>query len=146
MATQLEVRSSIIKRFLSIWRNSNGNYEENGVRYFSQFDLQNDNSKFTPPTDKGFVRPNIQFFESVSPGIGRRVERNGQLVIQLFTTYSEGIKRGDELAQVLLEGFEKTNIDSVGVEFRLGHQVNHGDEGHFWQTNVNIPFIWRDRI
>lgn len=145
MATQFDTITEIIKRLISVVSS-----EVSTDRI--DLPIRGDGSKFVSPPDNAWIRPDVQFNHPTKTSIGRVrggafVERPGQLVVQIFAPYSQGMKKAVELSEVLLAGFEgvKLSVDDGSITFEAGHQNFIGDEGSQWQVNARIPFIWRDR-
>lgn len=146
MATQFQAMEAIIKAFLDSWRS-----RSNPSQFETPFDLDEDSAKFTPPKNQAWVRPNVQFNIASKTGIGKirrnaRLLREGQVVFQIFTPYENGVKQSSELSEKLLSGLEgrKIHIDDGSIVFYGGTWNFLGDEGTSNQSNVTIPFTWRD--
>lgn len=145
MATMFEARNAIAERFFQAWEDSSG---PGGYR--TRFHLEGkDGIEFSPPKDEAWVRISIRFFTGEKRSIGRvgngvRLDRHGQLYVQVFAPVSQGVKKADELTQAALDGLEGRIIPSIG-EFLVGQQHYIGEDKDFYQVNVEIPFIWRDK-
>lgn len=83
------------------------------------------------------------FFQgSLSGSIGqRRFERNGILVIQIFTPLNDGLTTADKLSIIALNSLEGKNTTN-GVWFRNVRVNEIGPDGNWFQTNIIAEFIY----
>ncbi len=96
-------------------------------------------------TDISWIRATIVTGTSTRTGIGtkaRLYDRNGILVVQLFTNISSGLLFKDNLVNILSKGFEGATTSS-GVRFEDFKFTNHPEAGGGWHLrNVTINFTY----
>lgn len=75
-----------------------------------------------------------------SPG-NRRTKTQGLLVVQLFTLAGDGQRQARTIAETVLAAFRGQATPS-GVTFREERAESIGPDGPWWQTNVQITYVY----
>lgn len=132
-ATFAEAYGEILTKFKAAWDTTG-------------FDALYPNLAGDPPTDPApWARVSI----SHSPGsqtlgddtTGRRYERYGLLLVQVFVPTGEGLPRALNLAKIITDAFEGATTPS-GVWFRNVRVNEVGPDGSWYQVNVIAEFTY----
>lgn len=78
---------------------------------------------------------------TLSNGIGqRRFRHEGQVFVQIFTPFNDGMEDADDLAAIAKQAFEGEVTSPGRVIFRRVRINEVGQDGQFFQTNVVTDF------
>lgn len=144
MANQGDAWVEILRKFDRVWDDGNG-------QYVTPNDINTSASKYEPDRKNNWVRLTPMFFSGGNTTIGgTKQEIPGQVVLQVFTTYDEGVKRGYELSDRFINGFQNqklsfgTSLKPSRIIFAVGYATDPLDEGSQWQINAVVPFVWHN--
>lgn len=73
----------------------------------------------------------------------RSFNRNGVLIVQIFTPVGKGLHESYRLAKVVTDAFEG-NHSPLGVWFRRVRINEQGKDGQFQQLNVTVEFEYNE--
>lgn len=104
-----------------------------------------DNEPFKEPTTPiPWVRLSVKHMTSRQETLGaapnRKFERKGKIFVQVFEPVNKGRKVGATLAQQVRNIFEATS--SGEAYFLAGNTREIGPDGKWFQTNVEIDFVY----
>lgn len=71
---------------------------------------------------------------------GRKFERNGRLLIQVFTLANTGTEKSDELSQKLVDGLEGVTFTGVCINNLTPREV--GEDGKWYQILADGTFTY----
>lgn len=105
-----------------------------------------ENETFSTPDGGEYIRCSIRHATSTQSsqgGIGnRRFQRTGSAFAQVFTPENTGTDRNRELVQAIVAGFEGTRIVGTTIRFNDVIPREVGPAGRFFQSVVEINFIY----
>jgi hypothetical protein len=104
-----------------------------------------DNVKGDPPaTTIPYCRVSIKHVSSRQTTFGeigcRSFQRNGVVIVQLFTPTGEGSTQFDTLAKTISEAFEGVSTPNNLWFRRVSPPIEVGKSGEWYQTNISADF------
>lgn len=134
MVSQAEARRALADTFLAGW----------GTRTPA---LGLGNETLTSPGTGDYVKLVMQHTganqSSLAPVGNRKFERRGQVVLQIYTDANAGERGADDHVD-----FAKTILEAVtiGTDLHLfaATPIELGSDGHVYQTNLQIPFMYEE--
>lgn len=106
------------------------------------------NEKFTPPEDTPWARMVLRHNAATQSTLGRqpgrKFNRFGSVLIQVFTPLREGTRRSSELIQRVVNGFEGARISGSTICFLDVIPREVGPSGKWYQTNIEAEFRYTD--
>ena len=107
--------------------------------------FQIENKRFNRPTNAPWarfsIRPNDGAQGTLGPiGTSRRFDREGDAVVQIFVPQKTGTRVTNQLVGVIVDAFEGARIAGSTVRFPSAIVRTIGQDGNWFQTNVEIQF------
>jgi hypothetical protein len=142
MTTMTQARDDVFTMFLTAW-NANAAFDG----YVPEVRYAGTAKGPVPPAEKAWCRVTLQHTTGGqvsfgAPG-GRRFERRGLMMVQLFvpTVHGRGLSDIEQLATVARNAWEGLSSPN-GVWFRNIRVEDVGEDGPWWNTNVMGNFIY----
>lgn len=132
--TQLAAANeAMMQLFVDVWTPS-------GIAYTL------DNETYDPPDNAAWARFSIRTNASTQDTLGavgnRKYERSGSCFVQIFVLSNTGTEQSRELAQRIIDGFEGARIAGTTIRFNDVIPSEVGPDGKWFQTNVEINFVF----
>ncbi len=131
MTTQSQAKEAIYGAFKSGW--SNPYYFDNEV-------VETEDGNWARLT----VRHSTSNQETLGPVGNRKFQRNGNVIVQLFTKLGEATDDVDSLSATIRAIFEGKTIS--GVNFSSVNVREIGPSGAWYQTNIEAPFNYTETL
>lgn len=133
MTTLTEANEALAQRFIDTWTPTGHAYT-----------LENED--FTAPDNAPWARfssrINASTQETLGQATNRKFERSGSCFVQIYVREKTGTKVSKQLAQTVVDGFEGARIVGTTVRFTDAIPRETGPDGKWYQTVVEINFVF----
>ena len=133
MTTLTAANEALAQRFIDTWTPTGHAYT-----------LENED--FKAPNDAPWARFSSRISASSQETLGkegaRKFERSGSCFVQIFVREKTGTKVSKQLAQTVVDGFEGARIAGTTVRFNDAIPRETGPDGKWYQTVVEINFVF----
>lgn len=133
MTTQAQARETIYGAFKSEWADRAPYYFDNEV-------VNTETGDWVRLT----VRHQVSAQETLGPVGNRKFQRNGTIIIQLFTKLGSATEEVDTLSSVIRAIYEGKTLQ--GVNFNSVTVREIGPSGSWYQTNIEAPFNYTETL
>lgn len=107
-----------------------------------------DSQHFNPPSNDEFVRLAVRHTVSNQESLGgvgtRKYDRQGFVIVQIFTPLNVGVKTALTLADQAREIFEGTRITGIDMRFNDCQIQELGPLDGWYQVNVQTEFAYSE--
>ena len=135
MTTLLEAEHALAQRFVDTWTPTG-----------AAFVLENEDDDSVPAFGSPWARFVIRYDggtqDTLGQAGGRKFERTGRCLVQIFVPVDEGTTRSVTLRQTVVNGFEGARITGTTIYFTDVIPRSIGAEGQWHQSEVEINFTY----
>lgn len=107
-----------------------------------------ENEEFNPPAGVAWlrlvVRNLVSLQESLGPVGRRKFDRQALVMVQVFTPLDQGTEQADNLSTAARVIFEGRTLTPEALRFNAGSIQEIGEDGAYYQTNLEVPFSYTE--
>lgn len=144
--TLTEARDGLFEAFNDAWT-ALAPAQNGGVIPHVDWQGDDDGSKrdTSAPWARVSILHGLSFQQTAGPVGGRIFQRNGSIIINIFTPLSsgEGLTQAEALATIARNAFEGNTAGPGGcIWFRNVSVLEAGPDGAWFQVNINADFLY----